>query len=107
MRDSEPIARLASCTYMILVTSGVPAKSVAEFIPYAKANPGKINFVSRGTGSSNQLAVELFKSMTGTDLVHVPYRGNAAAYPDPISGNIQLILAAIASRTPRAASVRS
>jgi tripartite-type tricarboxylate transporter receptor subunit TctC len=104
MRDMEPIAGLASFTYMMLVNPGVPAKSVAEFIAYAKANPGKINFASGGIGSSNQLAVELFKSMTGTDLVHVPYRGNAAAYPDLISGNIQLIFADIASGRPHAQS---
>ena len=104
MRDMEPVAGLASFTYMMLVNPGVPAKSVPEFIAYAKANPGKINFASGGVGSSNQLAVELFKSMTGTDLVHVPYRGNAAAYPDLISGNIQLIFADIASGRPHAQS---
>ena len=104
MRDMEPVAGLASFTYMMLVNPGVPAKSVPEFIAYAKANPGKINFASGGVGSSNQLAVELFKSMTGTELVHVPYRGNAAAYPDLISGNIQLIFADIASGRPHAQS---
>ena len=104
MRDMEPVAGLASFTYMMLVNPGVPAKSIPEFIAYAKANPGKINFASGGVGSSNQLAVELFKSMTGTDLVHVPYRGNAAAYPDLISGNIQLIFADIASGRPHAQS---
>ena len=104
MRDMEPVAGLASFTYMMLVNPGVPAKSIVEFIAYAKANPGKINFASGGVGSSNQLAVELFKSMTGTDLVHVPYRGNAAAYADLISGNIQLIFADIASGRPHAQS---
>src|ERR1043165_6882381 len=104
MRDMEPVAGLASFTYMMLINPGVPAKSIPEFIAYAKANPGKINFGSGGIGSSNQLAVELFKTMTGTDLVHVPYRGNAAAYPDLISGNIQLIFADIASGRPHAQS---
>jgi len=100
LRDMEPVAGLASFTYVMLVNPGVPAKSITEFIAYAKANPGKINFASGGVGSSNQLACELFKSMTGTDLVHVPYRGNAAAYADLISGNIQLIFADIASGRP-------
>jgi tripartite-type tricarboxylate transporter receptor subunit TctC len=104
MRDMEPVAGLASFTYMMLVNPGVPANSVPEFIAYAKANPGRINFASGGVGSSNQLAVELFRSMTGTELVHVPYRGNAAAYSDLISGNIQLIFADIASGRPHAQS---
>jgi tripartite-type tricarboxylate transporter receptor subunit TctC len=97
LRDAEPVAGLASITYMMLLNPRIPAKSVAEFIAYAKANPGKVNFASGGIGSSNQLAGELFKVMTGTDLVHVPYRGNAAAYTDLISGNIQLIFADVAS----------
>ena len=79
----QPVAGLASISYLMLVNPGVPAKNLAEFIAYAKANPGKINFASGGVGSSNQLAAELFKVMTGTNLVHVPYRGNAAAYTDP------------------------
>jgi tripartite-type tricarboxylate transporter receptor subunit TctC len=97
LRDAEPVAGLASITYLMLINPGIPAKNLIEFIAYAKANPGKINFASGGIGSSNQLAAELFKVMTGTDLVHVPYRGNAAAYADLISGNIQLIFADIAS----------
>ena len=97
LRDAEPVAGLASITYLMLINPAVPAKTVPEFVAYAKANPGKINFASGGVGSSNQLAAELFKVMTGTDLVHVPYRGNAAAYTDLISGTIQLIFADVAS----------
>ena len=104
LRDAEPLAGLASISYLMLVNPGVPAKTIAEFIAYAKANPGRINFASGGVGSSNQLAAELFKVMTGTDLVHVPYRGNAAAYTDLISGNIQLIFADIASSRQHAQS---
>ena len=104
LRDLEPVAGLASFTYLMLVNPNVPAKTVAEFIAYAKANPGKINFASGGIGSSNQLAAELFKAVTGTDLVHVPYRGNAAAYADLLSGNIQLIFADVASGLPHAES---
>jgi tripartite-type tricarboxylate transporter receptor subunit TctC len=104
LRDAEPVAGLASITYMMLINPKVPAKTIGEFIAYAKANPGKINFASGGVGSSNQLAGELFKVMTGTDLVHVPYRGNNAAYTDLISGNIQLIFADVASGRPHVQS---
>jgi tripartite-type tricarboxylate transporter receptor subunit TctC len=104
LRDAEPVAGLASISYLMLINPGVPARTIPEFIAYAKANPGKINFASGGVGSSNQLAAELFKVMTGTDLVHVPYRGNAAAYTDLISGNIQLIFADIASSRQHAQS---
>jgi tripartite-type tricarboxylate transporter receptor subunit TctC len=104
LRDAEPVAGLASITYLMLINPTIPAKNLAEFIAYAKANPGKINFASGGVGSSNQLAAELFKVMTGTDLVHVPYRGNAAAYTDLIGGQIQLIMADVASGRPHAQS---
>ena len=104
LRDTEPVAGLARIFYIMAVNPGVPAKTVAEFIAYAKANPGKINFGSGGVGSSNQLAAELFKVMTGTDLVHVPYRGNATAYTDLMSGNIQLIFADVASGRPHVQS---
>jgi len=104
LRDAEPVAGLASITYLMLINPGVPAKTIPEFIAYAKANPGKINFASGGIGSSNQLAGELFKVMTGTDLVHVPYRGNAAAYTDLIGGVIQLIFADVASGRQHAQS---
>jgi tripartite-type tricarboxylate transporter receptor subunit TctC len=106
LRDAEPVAGLASISYLMLINPGIPATTVPEFIAYAKANPGKINFASGGIGSSNQLAAELFKVMTGTDLVHVPYRGNAAAYTDLINGNIQLIFADIASSRQHAQSGR-
>jgi tripartite-type tricarboxylate transporter receptor subunit TctC len=104
LRDMEPVGGLASFTYLMLVNPNVPAKTVPEFISYAKANPGRINFASGGIGSSNQLAAELFKSMTGTELTHVPYRGNAAAYADLLSGTIQLIFADVASGLPHAQS---
>jgi len=104
LRDAQPVAGLASISYMMLLNPGVPAKTVPEFIAFAKANPGKINFASGGVGSSNQLAGELFKVMTGTNFVHVPYRGNAAAYTDLIGGQIQLIFADVASGRPHAQS---
>jgi tripartite-type tricarboxylate transporter receptor subunit TctC len=104
LRDAQPVAGLASISYMMLLNPGVPAKSVPEFIAYAKANAGKVNFASGGVGSSNQLAGELFKVMTQTSFVHVPYRGNAAAYADLIGGQIQLIFADVASGRPHVQS---
>jgi tripartite-type tricarboxylate transporter receptor subunit TctC len=104
LRDATPVAGLASISYMMLLNPGVPAKTVPEFIAYAKANPGKVNFASGGVGSSNQLAGELFKVMTETNFVHVPYRGNAAAYTDLIGGQIQLIFADVASGRPHVQS---
>jgi tripartite-type tricarboxylate transporter receptor subunit TctC len=100
LRDTAPVAGLASISYLMAVNPGLPVKTIPEFIAYAKANPGKINFGSGGVGSANHLAGELFKVMTGTDLVHVPYRGNAAVYTDVISGNIQLVFADVASGRP-------
>jgi tripartite-type tricarboxylate transporter receptor subunit TctC len=97
MRDIVPVAGLGRISYVMAVHPSVPATSVAELIAYAKANPGKINFASGGPGASNHLAGEMFKTMTGIDIVHVPYRGNAAAYADLLSGRVQLIFADIGS----------
>jgi tripartite-type tricarboxylate transporter receptor subunit TctC len=97
MRDIVPVAGLGRISYVMALNPSVPATTVAEFIAYAKANAGKINFASGGVGGSNHLAGELFKANTGIDIVHVPYRGNAAAYADLISGRIQLIFADIGS----------
>jgi tripartite-type tricarboxylate transporter receptor subunit TctC len=69
----------------------VPAKSVPEFIAYAKANPGKVNYASAGTGTSLHMAGELFKMMAGIDMVHVPYRGTAPALIDLLAGQVQLM----------------
>jgi len=97
MRDIVPVAGLGRIAYVMALHPSVPAKTVAEFIAHAKANPGTINFASGGLGGSNHLTGELFKAITGTNIVHVPYRGNAAAYADLISGRVQLIFADIGS----------
>jgi tripartite-type tricarboxylate transporter receptor subunit TctC len=73
------------------VNPALPAKNVAEFIAYAKANPGKINFASGGVGTSPHLSGELFKTMTGTNLVHVPYRGTPPALADLLAGQVQVV----------------
>jgi tripartite-type tricarboxylate transporter receptor subunit TctC len=73
------------------VNPSVPAKTVSEFITYAKANPGKINFASSGNGSTIHMSGELFKMMTGVDIVHVPYRGSAQALTDMLGGQVQVM----------------
>src|ERR1700745_4176941 len=81
-RDIAPVAGLLRAPNVMEVHPSVPAKSVPEFIAYAKANPGKINYASAGTGTLLHVAGELFKMMTGVNLVHVPYRGGAPALTD-------------------------
>jgi tripartite-type tricarboxylate transporter receptor subunit TctC len=73
------------------VNPSVPARTIPEFIEYAKANPGKISYASTGNGSTNHLTAELFKMMTGVKMVHVPYRGSAPALTDLIGGQVQVI----------------
>jgi tripartite-type tricarboxylate transporter receptor subunit TctC len=81
----------------MVVSPSVPARTVPEFIVYAKANPGKINMASTGVGTSVHLAGELFKAMTGVNMVHVPYRGGAPALTDLISGQVQVMFADVPS----------
>jgi len=91
LRDIAPIAGIASAPNVLEVHPSVPAKGLAEFIAYAKANPGKINYGSAGIGSLTHMSMELFKMMTGTDLVHVPYRGGAPALTDLLGGQVQVM----------------
>ena len=91
IKDALPVAGLGRVPYIVEINPKVPAKTVAEFITYAKANPGKVNMASGGSGTSNHLAAELFKVATGLNIVHVPYRGNALAINDLISGQVQLM----------------
>ena len=86
IRDTAPVASIASIPLIMEVNPSVPVKTVPEFIAYAKANPGKINMASGGSGSPTRVAGELFKMMAGVDMVHVPYRGEGLALPDLISG---------------------
>jgi tripartite-type tricarboxylate transporter receptor subunit TctC len=76
---------------MLVVSNAMPVKTVSELIDYCKANPGKISYASPGYGTSVHMSAELFKAMTKCDMVHVPYRGSAVAYPDVISNKVQLI----------------
>ena len=82
IRDITPVAGIVRIPNVIVVNPSVPAKTVPEFIAYAKANPGKVNMASAGSASAGHLAGELFKMMAGVNLVHVPYRGNGPALTD-------------------------
>jgi tripartite-type tricarboxylate transporter receptor subunit TctC len=90
-RDIAPIAGVVQVANVMEVNPSVPAKTVPEFIAYAKANPGKINMASGGIGSTPHLAGELFKMMAGVDMVHVPYRGDAPALIDMVGGRDQVM----------------
>jgi len=91
IRDIAPVAGLVRAPNVMEVTNSFPAKTVAEFIAYCKANPGKINMASSGSGTSVHLSGELFKSMTGCDMVHVPYKGAGPALIDLIGGQVHVI----------------
>jgi tripartite-type tricarboxylate transporter receptor subunit TctC len=93
LRDIVAVASIGRTPFVMVVPPSLPARTVAEFIAYAKANPGKINFGSPGSGSANHVFVELFRMMTGVELVHVPYR--SSMLPDLLAGRIQLLFAAI------------
>lgn len=92
-RDVAPVAGLVRIPYIVTVHPSIPAKTVPEFIAYAKANPGKIDYASGGTGGSSHLSVELFKAAAGVQMQHIPYKGNSAAYADVISGRVPMIFA--------------
>ena len=91
IRDITPVAGLARAHQVMLVHPSMPAKTLPEFIAYAKANPGKIDMASAGTGSMPHMAGELFKMMTGVDIVHVPYRGGGLALTDLLGGQVQVM----------------
>ena len=91
IRDIAPVAGLVRTPNVMEVTNSLPVKTVAEFIAYCKANPGKINMASSGSGTSVHLSGELFKSMTGCDMLHVPYKGAGPALVDLIGGQVHVI----------------
>jgi len=90
IRDIAPVAGIMRGPYVMVVNPSVPRKSVPEFIAYAKANPRKLNMASAGTGTGGHIAGELFKMMTGVDMVHVPYRGAGTALTDLLAGQVQV-----------------
>jgi tripartite-type tricarboxylate transporter receptor subunit TctC len=91
IRDMAPVAGLVRTPNVMEVTNSFPAKTVAEFIAYCKANPGKINMASSGSGTSVHLSGELFKSMTGCNMLHVPYKGAGPALADLIAGQVHVL----------------
>jgi tripartite-type tricarboxylate transporter receptor subunit TctC len=100
LRDIAPVSGLIDFPFVLIVHPSVPARTVAELIAYAKANPGKISMASFGAGSSSHVAGELFKTMAGVNLVHVPYRGSASALTDMISGQVQVMFDVMTSALP-------
>jgi tripartite-type tricarboxylate transporter receptor subunit TctC len=97
VRDNAPVAGITSSPALMVVHPSVPAKTVAEFIAYAKANPGNVSMASAGNGSTGHISGELFKMMAGVNLVHVPYRGNGPALTDVLGGQVQGLFPSAAS----------
>src|SRR5262249_53841035 len=95
IRDIAPIATISRYPFVRVVHPSMPAKTVPEFIGYAKANPGKINMASGGIGGATHVFGELFKMMTGVNIVHVPYRGQASALADLLAGQVHVMFPTI------------
>ena len=100
VRDFSPITLIASTSQVLAVHNSVPVKTVREFIAYAKKHPGELNYSSAGNGSQPHLTAELFKSMTGIDIVHVPYKGAPPAMIDLLAGQVALTFATSPSAVP-------
>ena len=97
LADFVPVTNIAAVPLWLVVNPALPVRSVAEFIAYARANPGRIAYASSSQGGATHLAGELFKQMTGTDMVHVPYRGSGPAVQDLIAGNVQAMFDSVPS----------
>lgn len=99
-KDFAPVSMVATLPNVLVVNLAVPAKSVGEFVAYAKANPGKISYASSGSGGTLHLSMEMLKSMTSIDLVHVPYKGGVQAIPDLLGGQIQAMFEILPTQLP-------
>jgi tripartite-type tricarboxylate transporter receptor subunit TctC len=97
IRDIAPVAGIMRIPNVMVVAQAFPVRSVPEFISYAKANPGKLNFASSGVGASNHMSGELFKAMTGIEMTHVPYRSSGPALTDLFGGQVQVMFDAMTS----------
>src|SRR5262249_8045673 len=97
LADIAPVGGLTRSPNVLVVNPSVPTNTLSEFIAYAKANPGKISFASAGIGTSQHVSGEMFKMMTGSNMIHVPYRGSAPALTDLISGQVQAMFVDIVS----------
>jgi tripartite-type tricarboxylate transporter receptor subunit TctC len=102
VKDFTPVAHVASAPNLLVVTNSLPVKNVADLIAYMKANPDKLSFGSPGIGTSVHVSGELFKSMTGTTMQHVPYKGRQFAIPDLVGGQIQVMFDNMPSALPMA-----
>ena len=94
LKDFTPIAHIGNVDYVLLISSTVPAKTVAEFVAYAKANPGKLNYASAGNGSATHLAMAYFASLAGIEMVHVPYKATGEAVNEVLAGRAHAVIAA-------------
>jgi tripartite-type tricarboxylate transporter receptor subunit TctC len=101
VNDFAPVSIAATSSYVLVVNPSVPARTVPELVALAKSEPGKLNYASAGKGTPLHLAAELFKSMTHTDIVHVPYGGDTPALIDLMSGNVQLAFMSVSSTAPQ------
>lgn len=101
VRDFAPVALVATSAFILAVNPSVPAKSVQELIALAKASPGKLTYASAGTGSSLHMAGEMFKYATGTDMLHVPYKGTGPAMADLVTGRVQLVFSTMPPALPQ------
>ena len=97
IRDIVPVASIASLPYVMVVNPSLPAKNVLEFIAYAKANPGRINYASPGNGTGQHIYGELFNMLAGVNMVHVPYKGNTPALTDLLGGQVQVLFSDMTS----------
>jgi tripartite-type tricarboxylate transporter receptor subunit TctC len=100
VKDIQPIVMIGDTGFVLSLHPGVPAKSVQELITYAKANPGKLNFASTGTGGITHLATELFNLLAATRMTHIPYKGTGPALADLLGGQVQLIFGAMPATIP-------
>jgi len=106
VRDFAPVTQLASAAYMVLIPPALAAKNMKELVALAKAKPGQLNYGSAGSGTGSHLATELFKTVAGVDIVHVPYKGGAPALTDVIAGQLQIMFNGIPSSLPHLKSGR-
>jgi tripartite-type tricarboxylate transporter receptor subunit TctC len=106
IRDFVPVSRMTEIAAMLIVHPGVPAKSTAELIQYARSNPGKLNFASAGNGTTSHLAGEMFRTQAGIDIVHIPYRGGALAMTDLIGGQVQMMIEVMPNAAPQVSAGR-
>jgi len=100
IKDFTPVSLVAYIPHVLVINNDVPAKTLAQFIAYAKANPGKLSYASSGNGTPHQIAVEMFKKMAGVFIVHIPYKGTAPGLTDLMSGQVALMSVELSTALP-------